>query len=101
MNNSLFRNTSMIFRLNFILDHPDKINPAPFIRSNAIRSPYLNDALWEAFDILPEGKSKRAIGYVARNPGVEFHFGGTDAIGPAIKEAIMLIAKRDLEKKGA
>lgn len=92
LNNTFFRDMSTVSRLRFILDHTETINPNPH-RSQAFRSSYLTDALWEAHDILPEGKSKRALNYVARNPMVEFHFGGTDAVGPAIMEAIVLLKK--------
>jgi hypothetical protein len=92
LNNTFFRDMTTVSRLQFILDHAETINPNPR-RGTVFRSSYLSDALWEAHDILPEGKSKRALNYVARNPLVEFHFGGNDAVGPAIMEAIVLLKK--------
>lgn len=94
MNITFFRDMSTVNRLRFVLDHPNMVNPK---RSSVGHSTYITEALWEAHDILPEGKSKRALNYVARTPNAEFHFGGHDAVGPAIIEAINLLNKQNKE----
>jgi hypothetical protein len=90
MINTFFRDMTTVARLEFCLEHPTLVNPRS---SNVGRSWYINEALWEACDILPEGRSKRALTYVAKTANAELHFGGTDAVGPAIKEAIELLKK--------
>jgi hypothetical protein len=74
--------------LEYILENPETAN----YKVNRTNRPSLvTMALKAAVKVLPEGRSKRALAYVANNPGAELHFGGTDAVGPAIKEAIGLM----------
>lgn len=80
-----------IERLTYILEHQDDLNRRMYTNVRPIE---LTEALMSAADILPEGKSKRALEYVVRNERAEFHFGGTDAVGPAIREAIVLLSKQ-------
>lgn len=87
-----FKKMTMVERLWYMLTHEHEMNRN--LRC-AERSPYLTDALWSAVDILPEGKNRRALDYMARHSSAEFHFGGTDAVGPAMKEAIMLMIKAE------
>lgn len=91
MLNFHFRDMTIVERLEFILAHPDICGPK---KEGTPRSSYLTIALDETMNILPPGKGKRALEYVARNNLAEFHFGGTDAVGPAIKEAIKLLTER-------
>lgn len=75
--------------LEYVLEYPEMVNPLP---RNPKRPDLVTMALFAAVKVLPEGKRKRALEYVALHPGAEFHFGGTDAVGPAIKEAVELMA---------
>ena len=75
--------------LEYTLENPEIVNPLP---RNPKRPELVTMALHAAVKVLPEGKSKRALEYVALHPGAEFHFGGTDAVGPAIREAVELMA---------
>lgn len=80
-----FSEMTVVDRLLYILNHSALIN---YHLRKRPRSIFLTDALFEASLVLPNGKSRRALEYVVDHPTAEFHFGGTDAVGAAIKEAI-------------
>ena len=61
--------------------------------SGVKRYPEITEALFDAVDALPPGRSRRALEYVALHDNVIFNFGGTDAVGPAIQKAIELLKK--------
>ena len=75
-------------KLQFIVNNPDIVNNMTQRRYGSGRPLSLTIALSDASDILPDGKSKRALDYLARHPSAEFHFGGKDAVRPALLEAI-------------
>lgn len=74
-----------------LLADPGKYNRAQFGRGG--RAKYLQLALEAALKVLPEGKGKRALAYVVRNRAAEYWFGGTDAVGPALQEAVTILER--------
>ena len=94
MSYTFFRNMSIAGRLKFILDNPNLSNGRG--GNNRERNPFLTEALAYAAELLPEGRSKRALDYVARNPGAEFHFNGKDAVKPASIETLQLLEKHNV-----
>lgn len=88
---STFASWDIKDKLLFILENPEKVNP---IIPGADRRTGYTRALMDAVDVLPDGKSKRALNYVANNPAAILNFGGADAVGPAIEEAIRIMTKK-------
>lgn len=84
-----YHNMPIKDRLIYMLRHENEVNA--LLRGGHGRPFYLTEALGYACDVLPKGRNKRALDYVSRNACAEFHFGGTDAVGPAIMEAIRLL----------
>lgn len=82
--------------LEFILKNPEACNPHRSHREHYrdARSTHITIAIDEALSVLPEGRSKRALKYVADHPAAEFHFGGSDAVGPAIREALDILRNK-------
>ena len=64
--------------LQFMVDHPNDAN----VNSSEKRSQFIEAALQDAVEILPDGKSKRALDYILRTPGALLCFGGKDAVSP-------------------
>lgn len=81
-----FKSWTIMNRLNYILDNPEKVNRS----TGCFRSVYLTEALAAARDILPDGPEKRGLDYVVRNTEARFYFGGKDIIAPAIRKAIAM-----------
>lgn len=81
---NFFAPMTPVSRLEFVLEHPTLCQPG----RQGERNYMITEALCAAYNVLPDGKGKRALAYVIANPRAEFHFGGTDAVGPAIREAI-------------
>ena len=72
----------------WIIEHPGMFN----LVCKSQRPPYIQNALNEACKALPEGRAKRALNYVCRHEGAFLFFGGSDAVGPAIRRAYTLMA---------
>ena len=77
--------------LQFMVDHPNDANA----NSSGKRSQFIEAALQDAVEILPDGKSKRALDYILRAPGALLCFGGKDAVKPALLEAIVLLQRKE------
>lgn len=91
--NTFLSNYGTADRLRFILSNPDIVNKMTMDHYTKTRPKTLTEALKDACDFLPIGKSKRALEYVCKNPGAEFYFTGTDAVEPAIREALQAMGK--------
>ena len=81
---------STIERLQWIAENAGGFNPV----RKAVRPQYMQEALEAARDVLPEGKSRRALDYICRHEGAVLCFGGKDAVRPAILEAVELMARK-------
>lgn len=91
--NTFLDHYSATDRLRFILQNPDIANKMTEEHHTKTRPVPLTEALKEALDFLPKGKSKRVLDYICRNPGAEFYFTKTDAVGPAIREALVAMGE--------
>ena len=83
--------------LELILEDCQQANRKPFRGAYGARSTHVDRALVAAYKVLPEGKGKRALDYVISHPCAEFYFGGTDAVGPAIREGLDILKKQRLQ----
>lgn len=90
-------NFTEIELLEVILEDDERANRKPFRRIDGARPGYIDDALIAAYATLPEGRGKRALEYVISHPCAEFHFGGTDAVGPALHEGLNNLKKDRLK----
>lgn len=88
----IFRSSLMNFTtielLDAILEDDERANRKPFRNADHSRSIFVDNALIAACATLPEGKEKRALEYVISHPCAEFHFGGKDAVGPALRKGL-------------
>lgn len=84
--------------LDAILEDCNRANKPPFRNTHGARPLYIDNALYAAYEVLPEGKGKRALQYVIEHPCAEFHFGGTDAVGPAIKQGLDILKKMRIQE---
>ena len=75
----------------WIVEHPGLFN----LVCKSSRPPYMQNALEKACDALPEGRAKRALDYVRRHEGAFLFFGGSDAVGPALRKAYTLMTNED------
>jgi len=73
--------------VNWIIEHPGMFN----LVCKSSRPPYMQYALEKACDVLPSGRAKRALDYVCRHEGAFLFFGGSDAVGPALRKAYTLM----------
>lgn len=94
---SALMNFTDIEILDCILEDGIRANRPPFRNSSGDRPSYVDRALVAAYQVLPEGKSKRALEYVVSHSGAEFYFGGTDAVGPAIREGLNILKSKRIQ----
>ena len=58
------------------------------MNTSKFRKNPVNTALTMAYDALPYGRSKRVLSYIISHDKLVYNFGGTDAVGPSIREGI-------------
>ena len=73
--------------IGWMLAFPESFN----LMCRITRPGYIQRALDAAYDVLPDGKGTRAVGYVCRNNGAILCYGGNDAVGPALRLAYTMM----------
>lgn len=81
-------------RIQYIINFPETVN----VQGRTMRASHWCRAIEEARDILPEGKMKRGLDYLCRNPEAKLYFGGNDIIRPALQEALRLMREENSEE---